>query len=85
MAIAHNGCLHLEMQVQGRQPHAAFPHTDVDALEATVGILRTLYTHGADLAQKRSGADGIASHALNVGLINGGIRSTSNLLRRTGE
>ena len=36
---AHNGCLHLEVQVDGRSAHAAMPWTGVDALEAATHIL----------------------------------------------
>jgi succinyl-diaminopimelate desuccinylase len=31
---AHNGCLHLEVEVLGRSAHAARPFTGVDALAA---------------------------------------------------
>ena len=34
VVTAHNGCLHLEVQVDGRSAHAAMPYTGVDALEA---------------------------------------------------
>ena len=40
---AHNGCLHLEVTVTGKQAHAAMPDTGVDALEAANGILAALY------------------------------------------
>src|SRR5262247_1439618 len=35
---AHNGCLHLEVTVTGRQAHAAMPQTGVDALEAATTV-----------------------------------------------
>ena len=40
---AHNGCLHLEVEVTGRSAHAARPETGVDALEAAQSILAALY------------------------------------------
>ncbi len=39
VVTAHNGCLHLEVQVDGRSAHAAMPWTGVDALEAATHIL----------------------------------------------
>src|ERR1700733_14698394 len=40
---AHNGALHLEVEVLGRSAHAARPSTGVDALEAANAILSALY------------------------------------------
>jgi acetylornithine deacetylase/succinyl-diaminopimelate desuccinylase-like protein len=34
VVTAHNGCLHLEVTVTGKQAHAAMPEAGVDALEA---------------------------------------------------
>ena len=52
---AHNGCLHLEVTVTGKQAHAAMPDTGVDALEATTTILTALYAIAASLrARARS-------------------------------
>jgi len=72
---AHNGCLHLEVTVKGRQAHAAMPHTGIDAIEAASGILQALYSHRAVLAQKKSKVNGIDHATLNVGLIKGGINT----------
>lgn len=72
---AHNGCLHLEVTVSGRQAHAAMPHTGVDALEAATHILRALYDFRGQLAQKRSATPGIDTPGLTVGLIQGGINT----------
>jgi acetylornithine deacetylase/succinyl-diaminopimelate desuccinylase-like protein len=72
---AHNGCLHLEVTVTGRQAHAAMPETGLDALEAATAILGALYDSRADLAATRSRIPGIASPTLNVGLISGGINT----------
>jgi acetylornithine deacetylase/succinyl-diaminopimelate desuccinylase-like protein len=72
---AHNGCLHLEVTVTGRQAHAAMPEAGIDALEAANGVLSALYASRAALAQRRSRVPGIASPTLNVGLIKGGINT----------
>ncbi|MGA7485404.1 MAG: M20/M25/M40 family metallo-hydrolase [Xanthobacteraceae bacterium] len=72
---AHNGCLHLEVTVTGRQAHAAMPETGIDALEAATTILAALYAHRAELPRWRSGTAGIVSPTLNVGLIKGGINT----------
>ena len=47
VVTAHNGCLHLEVTVTGKQAHAAMPETGVDALEAATTILTALYAHRA--------------------------------------
>jgi acetylornithine deacetylase/succinyl-diaminopimelate desuccinylase-like protein len=72
---AHNGCLHLEVDVTGKQAHAAMPETGVDALEAANGMLSALYDSRAALARTRSNVPGIVSPTLNVGLIKGGINT----------
>ncbi|MEI2414760.1 M20/M25/M40 family metallo-hydrolase [Orrella sp. JC864] len=72
---AHNGCLHLQVTVNGRQAHAAMPHTGVDALEAATHILRALYDFRARLAARRSATPGIDTPGLTVGLIQGGINT----------
>ncbi|WP_028312648.1 M20/M25/M40 family metallo-hydrolase [Derxia gummosa] len=72
---AHNGCLHTEVTVTGKQAHAAMPHTGVDALEAATHVLQALYAHRATLAQRPSSVAGIAHPTLNIGLISGGINT----------
>jgi acetylornithine deacetylase/succinyl-diaminopimelate desuccinylase-like protein len=72
---AHDGCLHLEVTVTGKQAHAAMPETGIDALEAATAILGALYAHRAGLSQTRSKTPGIVSPTLNVGLIKGGINT----------
>ena len=72
---AHNGCLHLEVTVTGKQAHAAMPESGVDALEAATAVLAVLYGHRAELARTRSRVPGIVSPTLNVGLIKGGINT----------
>jgi succinyl-diaminopimelate desuccinylase len=72
---AHNGCLHLEVVVNGKSGHAAIPSTGVDAIEAATHILNALYAHRAELSQVRSSVAGINTPTLNVGLIQGGINT----------
>lgn len=72
---AHNGCLHLEVVVNGKSGHAAIPSTGVDALEAATDILNALYSHRAELAHQHSKVRGIDTPTLNVGLIQGGINT----------
>lgn len=75
VTVAHNGCLHLEVAVQGKSAHAARPDTGHDALEAATKVLATLYAHRAHLATIRSTTPGITSPTLVVGLIKGGINT----------
>jgi acetylornithine deacetylase/succinyl-diaminopimelate desuccinylase-like protein len=72
---AHNGCLHLEVSVRGRQAHAAVPETGADALEAATHVLQALYAFRAELARRHSATPGIGSPTLNIGLIQGGINT----------
>jgi len=75
IVTAHDGCLHLEVTVTGKQAHAAMPDTGVDALEAANTVLTALYVHRTSLARMRSSTPGIVSPTLNVGLIKGGINT----------
>jgi len=75
VTVAHNGCLHLEVVVRGRQAHAAMPHTGIDALEASVPILAALYGERKRLAGLVSAEPGIGSPQITVGLISGGINT----------
>ena len=75
VVTAHNGCLHLEVTVTGKQAHAAMPAAGIDALESANAVLSTLYAHRATLSRIRSRTDGIVSPTLNVGLIKGGINT----------
>jgi acetylornithine deacetylase/succinyl-diaminopimelate desuccinylase family protein len=72
---AHNGCLHLEVTVQGRSAHAAMPATGADALEAASGILAAIYGSREELASRVSKIAGIGSPQITVGLIEGGINT----------
>ena len=72
---AHNGCLHLEVEVLGRSAHAARPSTGVDALEAANAILSALYGWRGGLQARTSAIAGIGSPQMTVGLIEGGINT----------
>lgn len=75
VTTAHNGCLHLEVTIHGRQGHAAMPESGLDALAAATAILTDLYASREALKTRRSGVAGITHPTLNVGLINGGINT----------
>lgn len=75
ITTAHNGCLHLEVVVEGKPGHAAIPSTGIDALEAATGILAALYRFRAELATRRSKVPGIDHATLSIGLIGGGINT----------
>jgi len=75
VTTAHNGCLHMEVVVRGRQAHAAMPETGADALEAAVPILSALYAERNRLGERTSAVPGIGSPKLTVGLISGGINT----------
>jgi succinyl-diaminopimelate desuccinylase len=72
---AHNGCLHLEVEVRGRSAHAAKPFTGVDALEAATHVLAALYAWRRTLADRVSPTPGIGSPQMTIGLISGGINT----------
>jgi succinyl-diaminopimelate desuccinylase len=72
VVTAHNGCLQLEVTVQGDMAHAAIPDSGTDALQGAVHILNALYKLNADYLKVRSGVEGITHPYLNVGLIEGG-------------
>jgi acetylornithine deacetylase/succinyl-diaminopimelate desuccinylase-like protein len=75
ITTAHNGCLHLEVEVLGVSGHAAEPSRGVDALEAANTILTGLYALRATYASTRSRVPGIDHPTLVVGLIEGGINT----------
>ncbi len=72
---AHNGCLHLEVEVRGRSAHAAKPFTGVDALEAATHVLAALYDWRRTLEARVSPTPGIGSPQMTIGLISGGINT----------
>lgn len=75
VVVAHNGCLHLDVQVEGRSAHAAKPESGADALEAATRILEALYDYRKRFASTRSAIPGIEHPTLVIGLISGGINT----------
>jgi acetylornithine deacetylase/succinyl-diaminopimelate desuccinylase-like protein len=75
ITTAHNGCLHLQVDVAGKSGHAAEPEKGIDALEAATGILSDLYALRQSYSARRSTVPGIGSPTLVVGLIAGGINT----------
>ena len=75
VVTAHNGVLHLEVTVKGKQAHAALPESGADALEAATSVLNALYAERRKLAKRTSRSPGIGTPKLTVGLISGGINT----------
>jgi acetylornithine deacetylase/succinyl-diaminopimelate desuccinylase family protein len=75
VVTAHNGCLHLEVEIKGRSAHSAMPFTGIDALEAANEVLTALYAARKRLSETLSATSGIGSPQLTVGLIKGGINT----------
>lgn len=75
VTTAHNGCLHLEIEVLGKSGHAAEPDRGDDAMEASTAILGALYAYRRSLGAVTSSIPGIGSPTLVVGLIQGGINT----------
>jgi acetylornithine deacetylase/succinyl-diaminopimelate desuccinylase family protein len=72
VVTAHNGCLQMEVTVHGKMAHAAIPETGVDALQAAVHILNSLYAQNKRYQHITSKVEGINHPYLNVGRIEGG-------------
>ena len=72
VVTAHNGCLQLEVTVNGKMAHAAIPESGVDALQAANKIMTALYLQNAGYKQVSSKVDGITHPYLNIGQIEGG-------------
>jgi acetylornithine deacetylase/succinyl-diaminopimelate desuccinylase-like protein len=72
VVTAHNGCLQLEVTLNGLASHAAYPQTGIDALQAANHLLTALYAHNKVLEARRSQVTGISHPYLNVGRIEGG-------------
>ena len=72
VVTAHNGCLQMEVTVQGEMAHAAIPDTGTDALQGAVHILNALHALNADYQKVTSKVEGITHPYLNVGQISGG-------------
>ncbi len=75
VTTAHNGCLHLEVIVHGKQGHAAMPERGADAIAAATQILTAIYASRDALKARKSQTPGIQHPTLNVGLIEGGINT----------
>lgn len=75
VTTAHNGCLHLEVEVIGKSGHAAEPEKGHDALEAATEMLSDLYAYRKALFALESAIPGIGSPTMVVGLISGGINT----------
>ena len=69
---AHNGCLQMEVTVNGNMAHAAIPDSGVDALQGANKILTALYAQNDLYKQVTSNVEGINHPYVNVGMINGG-------------
>ena len=72
VVTAHNGCLQMEVTVQGEMAHAAIPDSGTDALQGAVHILEALYALNAEYKKTTSQVEGITHPYLNVGQISGG-------------
>ena len=72
VVTAHNGCLQMEVTVQGEMAHAAIPDSGTDALQGAVHILQALYQLNAEYKKTTSKVEGITHPYLNVGQISGG-------------
>ncbi len=72
VVTAHNGCLQMEVTVQGEMAHAAVPDTGTDALQGAVHILSALHALNTEYKKTSSKVEGITHPYLNVGQINGG-------------
>lgn len=72
VVTAHNGCLQMEVTVNGKSGHAAVPDTGIDALQAAVQIMNALYAQNTLYKSVRSQVQGITHPYLNIGQIAGG-------------
>jgi len=72
VVTAHNGCLQMEVTVQGEMAHAAIPDSGTDALQGAVHILNALHALNAEYKKTTSQVEGITHPYLNVGRIEGG-------------
>jgi acetylornithine deacetylase/succinyl-diaminopimelate desuccinylase-like protein len=72
VVTAHNGCLQMEVTVQGEMAHAAIPDSGTDALQGAVHILNALHALNTQYLKVTSKVEGITHPYLNVGLISGG-------------
>src|SRR5258708_39240716 len=70
VTTAHNGCLHLEVTLRGRQGHAAMPESGTDALAAPTRVLTDRYASREMIKRRRSQISCITRPTLTVGLTN---------------
>jgi len=72
VVTAHNGCLQMEVTVQGEMAHAAIPDSGTDALQGAVHILQALLALNTEYLKTTSAVEGISHPYLNIGQIHGG-------------
>jgi succinyl-diaminopimelate desuccinylase len=72
VVVAHNGCLQMEVTVQGEMSHAAIPDSSIDALQGSNHIMSALYALNAEYKKISSKVEGITHPYLNIGMIQGG-------------
>ena len=72
VVTAHNGCLQLEVTIEGEMAHAAIPDSGTDALQGAVHVLNALYKLNDDYLNVTSNVEGITHPYLNIGQIMGG-------------
>jgi len=72
VVTAHNGCLQMEVTVNGNMAHAAIPESGVDALQGAHAIMGELYKQNVLYKQITSQVEGITHPYLNIGMISGG-------------
>src|SRR2546423_9667327 len=75
VVTAHNGCLQMEVTVDGKMAHAAIPDTGIDALQGAVAILNALYAQNTLYQSVTSQVPGITHPYLNIGRIEGGMNT----------
>ncbi|CAK9885061.1 MAG: Acetylornithine deacetylase [Candidatus Erwinia impunctatus] len=75
VVVAHNGCLHLEVTLQGKSAHAAFQQSVSDAIEAGTRLMTALYDYRDTLSDTHSSVEGIDTPTLVIGLVEGGINT----------
>ncbi len=70
--VGHNGCLQMEVTVEGEMSHAAIPDSGTDAIQGAVHIMNALYGLNAEYKKISSSVEGITHPYLNIGLVHGG-------------
>ncbi|MEZ5836618.1 MAG: M20/M25/M40 family metallo-hydrolase [Geminicoccaceae bacterium] len=75
VVTAHNGCLHLEVQVKGRSAHAAMPDSGHDAIRAAARVIDAVYAYSETLRDRPSAFVGVEHPTCVVGLVSGGINT----------